>query len=304
MLKRLFFVWSIVASSVLFAQVPTQIPTSVDSTLLLDAAGPEQRQSLNAIYLVICPNVDAKTADVGTGFLLDSGVMVTNRHVVGTCNEQTLRAKTNTNHTVEFSKVILDEGRDLALLIPKSKLQNGLKLAAKDNPPPGTAVSTWGYPLLYNGISPLLSVGYVSGFRQDNAHGPSVKHIIVNGAFNHGNSGGPLLVARNNEVIGVVVLTYLFYPPIVKQIIDSLARQGAGFMVGTITNPDGTTSKVSEAQVTSKVLDEFYQKTQVMIGEAIAGSELKAMLNDKEADLRQAGVQIKNVTAQTKLAAH
>jgi len=165
-------------------------------------------------------------------------------------------------------------------------------------------VSTWGYPLLYNGISPLLSVGYVSGFRQDNAHGPSVKHIIVNGAFNHGNSGGPLLVARNNEVIGVVVLTYLFYPPIVKQIIDSLARQGAGFMVGTITNPDGTTSKVSEAQVTSKVLDEFYQKTQVMIGEAIAGSELKAMLNDKEADLRQAGVQIKNVTAQTKLAAH
>src|SRR6266446_1108672 len=103
MLKRLFFVGNIVAASLLFAQVPVQIPSSVDSTLLLDAAGPEQRQSLTAIYLVICPNVGA-----GTGFLLDTGVLVTNVHVVATCNEQNLIAKTKTNETIEFSKVIRD----------------------------------------------------------------------------------------------------------------------------------------------------------------------------------------------------
>jgi S1-C subfamily serine protease len=268
-------------SGMLFAQQPIQIPTSVDSALLLDAAGPEQRRSLSAIYLMICPNEGA-----GTAFLLDSGVLVTNRHVVATCNEQSLIAKTDANQTVEFSKIILDEGRDLALLIPKSKLQYGLKLAAKDNPPPGTEVSTWGYPLLYNGASPLLSVGYVSGFRQDNAHGTLVKHIIVNGAFNHGNSGGHLMVARSNEVIGVVVLTFHFYPPQVKMIIDTLAKQNWGMMMGT--GPDG--SQISEAQLTAAILDEFYQKTQVMIGEAISGSEVRAMLHEHEAELRLAGI--------------
>ena len=141
----------------------------------------------------------------------------------------------------------------------------------------------------------------MSGFRQDDAHGKSVKHIIVNGAFNHGNSGGPLLIARNNEVIGVVVLTFHFYPPQVKQIIDSLAQQGSGLQVGTMTKPDGTKISVSEAQITAMVLDEFYQKTQVMIGEAIAGSELKAMLKEKETELRSAGIQITNATAQAKL---
>lgn len=52
------FVWSLLAISMfvsqLFAQ-GAQVPTSVDSTLVLDAAGPEQRKSLSAIYLIVCP---------------------------------------------------------------------------------------------------------------------------------------------------------------------------------------------------------------------------------------------------------
>jgi hypothetical protein len=209
---------------------------------------------------------------------------------VATCNEQNLIAKTATNKTIGFSKVIVDNGRDLALLIPKSKLQNGLKLAAKDNPPPGTTVSTWGYPLLYTGVSPLLSVGYVSGFRQDDSHGKLVKHIVVNGAFNHGNSGGPLLVALSDEVIGVVVLTYHFYPKEVRQSIDTLANVKSGFMLGGRTRPDGKTEGISETEVIAMVLDEFYNKTQVMIGEAIAGSEVTAMLHEHDAELRNAGI--------------
>jgi S1-C subfamily serine protease len=250
-----------------------QIPISVDSTLVLDAAGPEQRNSLNSIYLVVCPGLGA-----GTGFLIDSGVMVTNSHVVGSCNEATLVGVTAQNQGIRFSKVIIDSKRDLALLMPEKALHGGFKLAAKDNPSPGTTVSTWGYPLLYNGASPLLSVGYISGYRDDLSSGTSVKHIVVNGAFNHGNSGGPLFVSHNNEIIGVVVLTYHFYPPEVKQIIDMLENQGNGFMMATRRRPDGTNQTISEAQVTAIVLKEFYEKTQVMIGEAIAASELKRFL--------------------------
>src|SRR5882757_3324495 len=122
-----------------FAQAPVAVPT-VNAGLVVDAAGPRQRKSLSAIYLIVCPNVDS-----GTGFLLDTGFIVTNVHVVATCTEKTLVGISTANKPVRFSQIISDANRDLALLIPTEKLTNGLKLAAKDNPLPGTTVSTWGY---------------------------------------------------------------------------------------------------------------------------------------------------------------
>jgi len=71
-----------------------------------------------------------------------------------------------------------------------------------------------------------------------------------------------------------------------KQIIDGLLAQPSGLQMATITRPDGTRQPVSEAQLTGMVLNEFYQKTQVMIGEAIAGSELRAMLNEHDSELK------------------
>jgi S1-C subfamily serine protease len=240
-----------------------EVPTSVNAKLVLDAAGPEQRKSLNTIYLIVCPDSNSG----GSGFLLSTGVMVTNSHVVSTCTEKTLFGLSTANKKVTFSRIIADRDRDLALLILTEKLVNGLKLAATDNPLPGTTVTTWGYPFLYNGVSPLLSVGYVSGFREvtDDGEGgkhKAVKHIVVNGAFNHGNSGGPLLIAQNNEVIGVVVLTFNFYPAEVKQIIDTLLKRRGGIGFGTITRPDGSKEPIMESQVTAMVLNEFYEKTQ------------------------------------------
>lgn len=264
----------------LHAQAPIQVPTSVDASSLLDAAGPQQRSFLDAVYLIVCP-----TEGAGTGFFVRNGVIVTNSHVVGSCREDTLYAISSKNEHVQFAKIVNDKVRDLALLVPKQHLTHGLTLSATDSPLPGTTVSTWGYPLLYNGTTPLLSVGYISGFRTDQSNGRGVKHIVVNGAFNHGNSGGPLFIARNNEVIGVVVLTFHFYPPEVKQIIDALAKEHWGLMIGTRKLPNGQTEQVSDAQVTAMVLDEFYQKTQVMIGEAVAASEVVSLLSEHSAEL-------------------
>jgi Trypsin-like peptidase domain len=291
-------VLSAIGQSATAQNPPSPVPTSVNGNLVLDAAGPEQRKLLGAIYLVVCPGVGA-----GTGFLLDSGVMVTNAHVLSTCTAQTLLGLTARNEQIHFTKVITDPGRDLASLVP-DRAGTGFKLAAKDNPVPGTEVSTWGYPLLYNGASPLLSIGYVSGYREDNSNGRAVKHIVVNGAFNHGNSGGPLLVARNNEVIGIVVLTYHFYPPEVKQFIDGLAQQNFGIMVAKLRKPDGTVEDLSEARITAMVLDEFYQKTQVMIGEAIEGSELSAMLREHASELPRRTSNGRGPNRKTELAAN
>jgi len=255
-----------------FPQQSTSTPTSINAELVLDAAGPEQRKSLNAIYLIACPGVG-----FGSGFLLDAGFIVTNAHVVATCSEEKLYGISTTNKHVKFTRIVRDMQRDLALLVPSEKLAGGLKLATHDNPQPGTTVSTWGYPFGYNGISPLLSVGYVAGYRTDSQSGLAVRHIVVNGAFNHGNSGGPLLVSHDNSVIGVVVLTFHFYPPEVKQTIDNLLAVDSGVMF-SFQQPNGTTTEISEAKLTALVLNEFYQKTQVMIGEAIAASEVRAMM--------------------------
>lgn len=274
----------VLVSSLTVAQTPFQVPTSVDSRLLMDVAGPEQRSFLDAVYLIICPNDNA----AGTGFLLQTGVMVTNSHVVGSCLEDTLYAISNTNEHLSFHKVINDKERDLALLIPAKHLAHGLVLSTKPLPQPGIAVSTWGYPLLYTGTTPLLSVGYVSGFRMDESNGKPVKHIVVNGAFNHGNSGGPLFVARDNEVIGVVVLTFHFYPPMVRQIIDAMLKANSGMVVGKMKGPDGKDRNLFEQQINAMVLDEFYNKTQVMIGEAIAGSELASFIAEHQTELNGA----------------
>jgi S1-C subfamily serine protease len=210
---------------------------------------------------------------------------VTNAHVTASCDELTLFGVSTSSQQVHFTKVIKDQDRDLALLIPSTTINGGLSLAPTDSVVPGTQVSTWGYPFYYNGISPLLSVGYVSGFRTVSSNSKSVKHVVINGAFNHGNSGGALLAARRTDVLGIVVATYHFYPPEVKRIIDSLAAQGYGIMFGEMRKPDGTVQQVSEAQVTSIVLNEFYEKTQVMISEAIAVSELRNMINEHALEL-------------------
>jgi hypothetical protein len=261
----------------------TTVPTSVNAASVLDAAGPEQRKSLGAIYLIECPGVGA-----GSGFLLRRGIIVTNSHVVSTCSAQTLIGISTTNHVVKFSRIINDPRRDLALLIPLEALANGLVLASSDRPAPGTPVTTWGYPFLYDGVSPLLSVGYVAGYREvppEGGNDKAVKHIVVNGAFNHGNSGGPLLIARDNEVIGIVVLTYNFYPPEVREIIDQLSANRNGFQ-WTITDQNGGNRRdVSESQLTADILDQFYQKTQVMIGEAIGASELTAFIKEHSSEL-------------------
>jgi hypothetical protein len=55
-------------------------------------------------------------------------------------------------------------------------------------------------------------VGFVAGYREIQKGNKHAKHIIVNGAFDPDNSGGPLLVTQGNKVIGIAATTYHFFP--------------------------------------------------------------------------------------------
>jgi hypothetical protein len=276
--------------SVCAAQQPKKqqrTPVAVEWTV--DAATPLQRVAIKSVFLLYCPNSHMK----GTGFLLTTGLIVTNNHVVEGCTAQEMKASPFSGQEFGFDKMATDSDVDLALLHPSTHLAGGLDLGSDQDPDLGTEVNTWGFPLSYNGPAPLLSIGYVAGYVREGEDGKEVKHVVVNGAFNPGNSGGPLFRWKDNKVVGVVVAKFHLYPPFVEQIIASMSKMSSGVVHGLLDangrpklDENGKPVTVSESQITAAVLEQFYKTTQVMIGEAISVSELRAFLSKKQGEVR------------------
>jgi hypothetical protein len=211
---------------------------------------------------------------------------VTNAHVVNGCTEHDLYAVTPLGKRLTFSRVVSDPNRDLAALRPTEKIRGGLELGLNDDPPLGTTVTTWGFPLIYNGPSPILCVGYVAGYNAVTVGGRTVKHIVVNGAFNPGNSGGPVFLSGHSGVIGIVVWKQVLFSTNVPTVIEGFKHPrlaiGGTF---SIRLPDGTSRSVSDQEAIAAVLEEFYDTVQVVIGEAISASELKGFLKEQKENL-------------------
>jgi S1-C subfamily serine protease len=154
---------------------PTDVKVPVATQWLLDAAGPTQRSAIKSVLLLICQPDGAK----GTGFLLKNGLVITAAHVVGTCSAAQVVGLTSMGRSVQFSRLAKDLDKDLAALKPSTSMAGQLQLAPDGEPALETVVKTWGYPLMYNGPAPLLSVGYVAGYiAEASAHGDPVKHLV------------------------------------------------------------------------------------------------------------------------------
>jgi hypothetical protein len=96
-----------------------------------------------------------------------------------------------------------------------------------------------------------------------------------------------LFVAQNNRVIGIVVSTYHFFPPNVATTIKAMEASQQGVSSGNFwrTDANGNRTYLLDAQVVGMILEEFYKKTQVMIGEAISVSELRDFIAEKRKEL-------------------
>lgn len=238
---------------------------------------------IKSVVMIVCPKDQKK----GTGFVIEGGrIVVTNAHVVESCGAKELITRSSvTTDPVQFTNVERDSTRDLVILCASKPLPFSLKLNGSDSPPVETDVETWGYPLKYEELAPLLSRGYVAGYTATGPPGAvgTVKHLIINGAFNPGNSGGPLIDRSTGKVIGVVVAKWTLWSPNIETAIKGFAHPSA-LTGGTFsyTNAQGQQVGISDQEMLSVILSEFYQTSQVMIGEAISVSELNAFLKEKE----------------------
>jgi len=247
----------------------------ISTKWLLDSVEQAKKDLINDIFMVYC----TKTSKKGTGFLYKSGHVITNFHVIENCSEKEIILISNKGEKIKVSKIISDSEVDLAILTPEKKLDGGFEIDNSSDIKPGIQISTWGYPLGYNGPAPLLSIGYISGFRdcQKTKTSKIVKHIVVNGAFNSGNSGGPLLISENNKIIGVVVNKHAPTTQFLDSALEAFSKNESG-LIFTATNNEGEKISYSESQLVAKFLENFRELTQVMIGEAIERSELISFL--------------------------
>jgi|SRR5450432_626074 hypothetical protein len=164
-----------------------------------------------------------------------------------------------------------------ATLPPGTK---GLRILKDFTPRIGPQFSTWGYPFGHAGPAPLWTIGYLSGFTTTapaSMKAQGVKHLVITGAFNPGNSGGPLLA--NDAVAGVVVSKRLFsISAFQASALQALAKNQSG-VIFTGTDDKGKQITFVESQLVADLLEYYRQVSQVFIGEAIAAEELIAFLN-------------------------
>ena len=146
------------------------------------------------------PLPTGRAVSSGTGFVVATGRIMTNNHVVNECGRMV--ARTNQGRRVAARVLATDQRRDLALLdVPGD---TGPPLSFRNAPPVqrGEAVVTYGFPL--SGVlssGPQITTGDISalaGLRDNPAN------FQISAPVQPGSSGGPLLDSNGN-VIGVIV---------------------------------------------------------------------------------------------------
>lgn len=252
--------------------VPISAPIDTDSA----AKGGDV--AISSVFRIICR---AKNS-MGTGFLHKSGNIITAAHVVKSCPEPEVMLSTG---AIASSRVVAsDDDLDIAVIVPTFPIDaSALTISSKSDFKVGHQVSTWGFPGGYNGLLPMLSVGYLSGMQAVKIDKKIVTQWVINAAFNRRNSGGPLILIETGEVIGIVSSKIAPISDEAVIAINALQNTTSGFIY-TETRPDGTITKITEGQVVAMVLEELRKQVQLVIGNAVKLEDMRAFLISQKID--------------------
>lgn len=250
----------------------------VSAPITIESSGKSGAIAVASVMRVVCTSTNMG----GTAFLHKSGRVITAAHVVADCQPMDLLLILSSGKQVKTSAVVTDAMRDLSLLTPVESITGpALPLSTQAQIAVGTQVTTWGFPAGYSSVVPLLTVGYLAGLdRVSTPIGLSPPRWVVNAAFNGGNSGGPVLSLEDGSVIGVVSSKLAPIPPLIESALEALSKQQSGFTF-TKSFADGSQVNVSEGQVIAEVLKYLRSQTQLVLGHAVTGQDLRAFLQEK-----------------------
>jgi hypothetical protein len=195
-----------------------------------------------------------------------------------------VRVQTANRQIFSVKAIKRDDLLDLAILSTEPKLETGRALPVSTNIlfAIGSKVSTWGFPSGYGGNMPLLSVGYLAGVGPvKNEFGVTPPQWVVNGAFNLGNSGGPVISTEDGSVIGVVSSKLAVIPPGLEGALTALRNNRNGIQY-KFQHADGRVEDFSEAQIVGEVLHYLRSQTQLVVGYAVSVKELRQFLEKNE----------------------
>lgn len=146
--------------------------------------------------------------DIGTGFVVDGGLVITNKHVVAS-DDETYLVIDKENKEYEVQRIYRDPLNDLAILkieasLPALPLGDSSQLRVGEGVIAiGTALGEFRHTVT-TGVISGLGRGITAGFGFGSA-AESLENVIqTDAAINPGNSGGPLINLRG-EVVGVNV---------------------------------------------------------------------------------------------------
>jgi S1-C subfamily serine protease len=245
----------------------------VEATVTTEISGKSAGLAMPSVVRVICPQRDSG----GTGFAHKSGVLITAAHVVAGCDLADLKIVVPSGELLSVASVVVEPSIDLAILRPVGELLGPtLPISLRDGLQIGDQLITWGHPAGYRGRGPLLTVGYLAGV---DAPGPpgSPTQMVVNAAFNSGNSGGPVARVEDGTVVGVVSSKLAPLPPTIESAIEALSNSKSGFQYQA-SRANGEKESWSEAKVVSEVLKHLRAQTQLVIGYAVPLPQLRKFL--------------------------
>lgn len=247
----------------------------VSPPLYSDSAGKFGHKAAISVFRLVIPKLDR----TGTGFLHKSGKILTAAHVVAGCVPKDVRIHLPGGKNVTVSNMISDEDIDVAILTPNPKINSdSLPISYKKQVYMGAQVSTWGFPRGYNGMFPMLSVGYVAGIDSiQSTSGMTIERLVVNAAFNAGNSGGPLIEIETGSVIGIVTSKLAPIPQNIEIILKAMRENKLG-TIWEHTKPDGTVERFSQDQMLEKVIQYLRSQTQLVVGHAVLPGQLNRFI--------------------------
>jgi len=181
MIKKLYFILSYILSIGICGAQDTKIIA---------------KNVLNSTTSIIIKDINQQTLGLGSGFIIEDGLVVTNVHVIEGATSIIVKANNSDDELNSSGYVAIDKNNDLVILKVPNLTGQSLRYSTQQQEI-GEVIYVAGNP---SGLMGTFSDGLISGIRDFNGR----KLIQISAPISPGSSGGPV-VNKNSELIGISV---------------------------------------------------------------------------------------------------